>query len=102
MAISMTHKQAELLAYLKEYIADNDGIAPSFEEMKDAIGLRSKSGIYRLIAALEERGKITRICNRSRAIRVLPEDPFSGIPTFMLVAELARRGEVAAEARKAA
>jgi repressor LexA len=66
----LTHKQRQLLEYLREY----DSIAkacPSFEEMKDALGLQSKSGIHRLIMALEERGFIRRLPNRARAIEVL-------------------------------
>lgn len=70
----MTHKQAELLRLIHERLK-GAGVSPSFDEMKDALGLHSKSGIYRLITALEERGFIRRLHNRVRAIEVikLPE-----------------------------
>lgn len=94
MKMSTTHKQAELLAYIKAHIADNDGIAPSCEEMKYALELSSKSGVHRLLTALEERGLIARKANRARCIVVVPDDIFDGIPTSALVAELARRSDV--------
>jgi repressor LexA len=70
----LTRKQAELLRFIHER-AKESGEAPSFDEMKDALDLRSKSGIHRLITALEERGFIRRLPNRARAIEVikLPE-----------------------------
>lgn len=102
MSISTTYKQAKLLDYIETYMARTDGIAPSLDEMKDAMGLVAKSGVFRLLEALEERGKIVRIRKRSRAITILPDNPFDGIPTDMLVAELTRRGEEAGERRKAA
>jgi len=66
----LTRKQSELLRYIHERLQE-DGVPPSFEEMKDALELRSKSGIHRLIMALEERGFIRRLPNRARAIEVL-------------------------------
>ncbi|GAB5468990.1 MAG: transcriptional repressor LexA [Rhodospirillales bacterium] len=71
----LTRKQHELLLYLHDYLEER-GVSPSFDEMKDALGLRSKSGIHRLILALEERSFIRRLPNRARAIEVmrLPED----------------------------
>jgi repressor LexA len=66
----LTHKQAELLRFINERLQET-GVPPSFEEMKDAIDLRSKSGIHRLILALEERGFIRRLPNRARALEVL-------------------------------
>src|SRR6202012_2774830 len=70
----LTRKKAELLRFIHERLKEA-GVAPSFEEMKDALDLRSKSGIHRLITALEERGFIRRLPNRARAIEVikLPE-----------------------------
>jgi repressor LexA len=70
----LTRKQSELLRFINERLAEN-GVPPSFDEMKDALDLRSKSGIHRLILALEERGFIRRLPNRARAIEVikLPE-----------------------------
>jgi repressor LexA len=70
----LTRKQYELLVYVNDRLQET-GIPPSFDEMKDALDLRSKSGIHRLIKALEERGFIRRLPNRARAIEVvrLPE-----------------------------
>ena len=66
----LTKKQSELLRFIHERLAA-DGVPPSFDEMKDALDLRSKSGIHRLILALEERGFIKRLPNRARALEVL-------------------------------
>ena len=70
----LTRKQFELLRFIHERLKES-GIPPSFDEMKDALDLRSKSGIHRLITALEERGFIRRLPNRARAIEIikLPE-----------------------------
>ena len=66
----LTGKQHQLLSYLIDYQADKD-ITPSFDEMRQAVGLASKSGIHRLVSALEERGYIRRLPNRARAIEIL-------------------------------
>jgi len=66
----LTKKQSELLRFIHERLKE-DGVPPSFDEMKDALDLRSKSGIHRLIMALEERGFIRRLPNRARALEVL-------------------------------
>ncbi len=66
----LTKKQSELLRFIHERLQE-EGVPPSFDEMKDALDLRSKSGIHRLIMALEERGFIRRLANRARAIEVL-------------------------------
>ena len=66
----LTRKQHELLIFIHERLKEA-GVPPSFDEMKDALDLRSKSGIHRLIKALEERGFIKRLPNRARAIEVL-------------------------------
>lgn len=70
----LTRKQQELLFFIHERMKET-GIPPSFDEMKDALDLASKSGIHRLITALEERGFIKRLPNRARALEVikLPE-----------------------------
>ncbi len=70
----LTRKQLELLMFVHERLKET-GVPPSFDEMKDALDLRSKSGIHRLIKALEERGFIKRLPNRARALEVirLPE-----------------------------
>ncbi|MDH5772619.1 MAG: repressor LexA, partial [Rhodospirillaceae bacterium] len=66
----LTKKQYELLTLLNERIKDT-GVPPSFDEMKDALGLKSKSGIHRLISGLEERGFIRRLPHRARALEIL-------------------------------
>ncbi|MCG6857359.1 MAG: transcriptional repressor LexA [Salaquimonas sp.] len=70
----LTRKQHELLIFIHERLQE-EGVPPSFDEMKDALDLKSKSGIHRLITALEERGFIRRLPNRARALEVirLPE-----------------------------
>jgi repressor LexA len=76
----LTRKQFELLRFIHERLKEA-GVPPSFAEMKDALDLRSKSGIHRLITALEERGFIRRLPNRARAIEVikLPDSVAHGI-----------------------
>ncbi len=70
----LTKKQLDLLNYINKRV-QRDGVPPSFDEMKDALDLRSKSGIHRLITALEERGFIRRLAHRARALEIvkLPE-----------------------------
>jgi repressor LexA len=77
----LTRKQLELLRFIHERLKEA-GVPPSFDEMKDALDLRSKSGIHRLITALEERGFIRRLPNRARALEVLklPEAVAHGLP----------------------
>ena len=72
----LTRKQHELLTYINERLGET-GVSPSFEEMKDALDLKSKSGVHRLISALEERGFLRRLPNRARALEVLrmPDAP---------------------------
>jgi repressor LexA len=71
----LTAKQHELIRFIQRKLEET-GISPSFEEMKEALDLKSKSGVHRLISALEERGFIRRLPNRARALEVLkgPED----------------------------
>lgn len=87
----LTRKQHELLMYIHQHL-QHSGVSPSFDEMKDALNLRSKSGIHRLITGLEERGFIRRLAHRARALEVLrlPE------------AALPRRGGAAASASASA
>jgi repressor LexA len=66
----LTRKQHELVCFINDRLNDT-GISPSFEEMKDALDLKSKSGVHRLISALEERAFIRRLPNRARALEIL-------------------------------
>lgn len=66
----LTRKQHELICFIADRLAET-GVSPSFEEMKEALDLKSKSGVHRLISALEERGFLRRLPNRARALEVL-------------------------------
>ncbi|MFN7178640.1 transcriptional repressor LexA [Hyphomonas sp.] len=77
----LTSKQKELLLFINDRIRET-GVSPSFDEMKEALDLASKSGIHRLITALEERGFIRRLANRARALEVL-KLPDSAAPSTM-------------------
>lgn len=78
----LTRKQHELLRFIQNRLEES-GVSPSFEEMKEALDLKSKSGVHRLISALEERGFIRRLPNRARALEVLrqPDDITSKLST---------------------
>lgn len=93
----LTRKQKELLILIRDCIA-RDGITPSFDEMKAALGLRSKSGIHRLITGLEERGFIKRLPHRARALEIvrLPD----GLDTK--VAKVVKKAKAGVEAVAAA
>jgi len=94
----LTKKQHDLLMFIHRRV-QRDGVPPSFDEMKEALDLRSKSGIHRLITALEERGYIRRLAHRARAVEVvrLPENvadqpPRRGFEPAVIEGDLARRG----------
>ena len=72
----LTPRQHQLLHFIHDYVTRH-GVAPSFEEMRDSLELRSKSGIHRLITGLEERGYIRRLAHRARAIELLRAPPVS-------------------------
>ncbi|WP_375549008.1 transcriptional repressor LexA [Oceanicaulis alexandrii] len=74
----LTKKQHELLLYINKRLSE-DGVSPSFDEMKEALNLASKSGVHRLVSALEERGFIRRLAHRARALEVL-KLPQTGAP----------------------
>lgn len=77
----LTKKQKELLDYIHRHVR-KDGTAPSFDEMKDALGLKSKSGIHRLVTALVDRGYLERLPHRARAIRILQMPDVNPVPAF--------------------
>src|SRR3546814_10746182 len=74
----LTRKQHDLLLYIHDKL-ETTGVSPSFEEMKEAMKLKSKSGIHRLVTGLEERGFIRRLVHRARALEVL-RLPDSAVP----------------------
>jgi repressor LexA len=88
--IGLTHKQRDCLSFIQSY-TDEHGASPSFEEMKAGLGLKSKSGVHRLLDALEERGHIRRMPWRARAIEVVTANPLAGVSTADLLAEIERR-----------
>lgn len=73
----LTRKQSELLSFLTSHLREHD-VPPSFDEMRDALGLASKSGVHRLVSGLEERGYIRRLANRARAIEIVKPAQASG------------------------
>ncbi|MBF9150079.1 transcriptional repressor LexA [Novosphingobium jiangmenense] len=96
----LTRKQHELLTFIQTRLEDS-GISPSFEEMKEALDLKSKSGVHRLISALEERGFIRRLPNRARALEVLKQ-PDSAVSKPAQAREAANSNSVVAPLRPAA
>jgi repressor LexA len=93
----LTAKQKELLLYIHERIKET-GVSPSFDEMKEALDLASKSGIHRLITALEERGFLRRLPHRARALEVL-KLPDSAAPSAPPKGRGSFRPSVVSEAR---
>lgn len=93
--LMLTRKQRELLKFIQERLGET-GISPSFDEMKEALGLKSKSGVHRLITGLEERGFIRRLPHRARALDVvrLPDDQSAKVQPI--------RGGTGGEDRRAA
>ena len=85
----LTRKQHELICFIADRLGET-GVSPSFEEMKEALDLKSKSGVHRLISALEERGFLRRLPNRARALEVLklPERAEAKAPAGRAVREL--------------
>lgn len=96
----LTRKQHELLTFIQVRL-EQSGISPSFEEMKEALDLKSKSGVHRLISALEERGFIRRLPNRARALEVLRQ-PDSAVSKPAAVREPAAQSAVVTPLRPAA
>src|SRR5690606_16436263 len=90
----LTRKQRELLQFIQDRLGET-GVSPSFDEMKDALGLKSKSGVHRLITGLEERGFIRRLPHRARALEVmrLAEDQVGGRPAAAPAAQPAETGK---------
>lgn len=86
---SLTAKQDRLLRFIESSL-EHSRVAPSFEAMKAHLGISSKSGVHRLLGSLEERGYIKRTKNRARAIAL--GSPLSGVPAYVLMAELRSRG----------
>src|SRR5258706_14065655 len=85
----LTRKQNELLLFINKRLND-DGVSPSFDEMKEALRLKSKSGIHRLITGLEERGFLRRLPHRARALQVLKLPDAAAMPNPNVTPMLAR------------
>lgn len=97
----LTRKQRELLVFITDRI-DETGVPPSFDEMKEALNLRSKSGIHRLITALEERGFLRRLPHRARALEVLQRPDAGARPAAGRFSPAVVEGGRAAAPRRAA
>ena len=96
----LTRKQHELIRFIQTRLEET-GVSPSFEEMKEALELKSKSGVHRLISALEERGFIRRLPNRARALEVLRQpDDTTGTPARTAAAKPAPLAAVAPPAAR--
>lgn len=67
----LTEQQTDLLTFIKRYMRQRRGVAPTYQEMAAAVGQRSKSGVHRLILGLEERGAIRRLPGKARAIEII-------------------------------
>jgi repressor LexA len=96
----LTAKQHELIRFIQQRLEET-GISPSFEEMKEALDLKSKSGVHRLISALEERGFLRRLPNRARALEVIRQ-PESSVPAPRATADNVVSLAAAAASRAAA
>ena len=96
----LTRKQHELICFIQSRLEET-GVSPSFEEMKEALDLKSKSGVHRLISALEERGFIRRLPNRARALEVLrqPEDATRTSPAAPVLTNAANSNTVSPPVR---
>ncbi len=94
----LTRKQHELVCFIHDRLEET-GVSPSFEEMKEALDLKSKSGVHRLISALEERGFIRRLPNRARALEVSGDSMveagiLDGDYALIRKADMARPGDI--------
>lgn len=94
----LTAKQHQLLEFINSYMEQNNGISPSFEDMKIGVGLRSKSGVARLVTSLNERGYIRRLYHRARSIEVIrmpdgsePNYSISAVEAISLIAKIMAR-----------
>src|SRR6187431_2306324 len=95
----LTRKQNELLMFINKRLND-DGVSPSFDEMKEALRLKSKSGIHRLITGLEERGFLRRLPHRARALQVLKLPDAAGLPAPNVTPLISERRPGFAEGRE--
>lgn len=95
--MSLTHVQAQTLAFIQSYQEENGGVSPSFEEIAEELDISSKSRVFRILKALEERGRIRRGNHGcARAIEILDEgvESLRLYPTIDLARELVRRMEL--------
>lgn len=79
MSFGMTPRQSRCLAFIRTYATEHDGESPSYDQIAAGLGLRSKSGVWRMIEALEGRGFIRRMPGHARAIEIVDVDPDSSI-----------------------
>lgn len=77
MTATLTQRQADCLAFIKDYVAAHDGVGPSFQEIMDGMGLSSKSGVHRLMNALQTRGHVRYLFGRRRSIELVDHRPMA-------------------------
>lgn len=91
--IAITKRQRALLDFIRKYMAENDGLAPTVMEMAQGLGLSAKSNAQSMLTRLEQRGVIRRLKFQARAIQIIdPNDPVARASDRDLVAELTQRG----------
>lgn len=73
MSMGLTNRQKATLTFVADYMAAHEGVSPSYDEIRNGLGLRSKSGVHRLITALAQRGHITRRRDRARSVAIGPD-----------------------------
>ena len=95
--IGLTRRQRDLLEFIEQYCASGNGVSPSYEEMKDALGLKSKSGIYRLTHALAQRGFIRMLPNCARSIVPISSSGVRGVFVELNETDMARLQSLSAK-----
>ncbi|TCM17232.1 LexA DNA binding domain-containing protein [Novosphingobium sp. PhB165] len=90
--IALTARQQGLLDFIRTYMAEHSGMAPSVRDMVAGTGAANPGGVHGLLTRLEQRGAIRRVPNRPRAIEIAAANELHHVPTAALLAELARRG----------
>lgn len=90
--MGLTVQQARTLGFIREYTREHE-VSPSFEEIRDHLGIEGRSGVHRIVKALEERGRIRRLPHRARAIEIINDaDTLARVSDAALIAECKRRG----------
>lgn len=95
MALSLTVRQAEVLAFIRDYTAESGGVSPSYAEMREALGVASNTSLQGCIAALIERGHLRRLRHRARSLSVVNASPdpkrLTTVDALIMVGGITRR-----------